>query len=226
MKSTVLVIIPTLERAETCKRAINSLLKQTYTDWRLVIAKNGWMSDFKSYTKQLGHVLPHPKVSLMLLPEKGLGYALNEALQSLSDAKYFAVLEDDDEWDKDYLATMVGVLDNDNGADVAHCMQIQKPDEKQSNGAPVDLAVIRRQNYINFPMCLFRSELFDKLNGFCNEAGPATDWDWHLRCLNAGAKYTFVNKQLVTHYWHGGNYCLHVNNNKFIAQRFQDGVYG
>jgi glycosyltransferase involved in cell wall biosynthesis len=227
MPPKVIVIIPTLNRAETCKRALKSLLNQSYKNWHLVIAKNGWMTDFKNYTKQLNHFLPKSNVSMLILPRKGLGYALNEASRAfLNSAKYFAILEDDDEWDKEFLTTMVNALDNNNNADIAHCMQIQKPKQIQSNGAPVDISIIRRQNYINFPMCLFRTVLFDKLNGFCDEAGPATDWDWHLRNLKSGSKYLFIEKQLVTHHWHGSNYCLEANNDAFIRKRFEDGIYG
>ena len=90
----------------------------------------------------------------------------------------------------------------------------------------MDKRFIRRENWINFPMCLFKADLFERVGGFCNEAGPATDWDWHLRCLKAGARYQFVPQTLVTHHWHGGNYCLGTNNTRFIRQRMEAGVYG
>ena len=84
-------------------------------------------------------------------------------------------------------------------------------------------------NAINFPMCLFRASLVERVGQFCNEAGPATDWDWNLRCINADAQYTFVPETLVTHYWHDGlspNYCLTHDANEFICQRQKEGVYG
>lgn len=210
-----------------CHRAADSLLRQSFDDWELVIAKNGGTSQLAEYEDALAGVLVDPRATLLVLPGKGLGYALNMACQEyLRGHDYFANLEDDDEWFPEYLRTMVRVAER-TGADVVHCKQRQVPRHAQSNGNPMDSKAIRGHNWINFPMCLFRAELFDKVGGFCNEAGPATDWDWHLRCLKAGARYEFVDKVQVTHYWHGDNYCLQDKGGRaFIERRMKEGVYG
>ena len=221
----VLVIIPTLERPEMCARAIRSLVAQQYNNWTAVIAKNGGNRYLSRYKVELGGLLNHPRITLYVLPERGLGYALNEiAIRFLGFNGSFAVLEDDDEWDPGFLPTMTREL-MASGADVAHCLQRQTPKQKQSAGGPMHKERLKRQNWINFPMCLFRSRLYFETGGFSKEAGPATDWDWHLRCLKANAKYHFVPETLVTHYWHGSNYCTKVDGRPYIVGQMEQGEY-
>jgi GT2 family glycosyltransferase len=208
-----------------CSRAITSLVAQNFNSWDSVIAKNGGKSHLDAYQTALGVLLSRANVELLVLPEKGLGYALNEAArQHLRGHDAFAVLEDDDVWDPDFLRVMYQAMTS-SGADVVHCLQRQVPLQKQSPGGPMNPDLIRRRNWINFPMCLFRASLFEQAGGFSEEAGPATDWDWHLRILGAGGRYHFVNQVLVTHHWHSSNYCIEVDGKPHITHQLRSGAY-
>jgi len=224
--SKILVVTPTLERPTMCARAVRSLLRQDFAAWELVIAKNGGGDHLADYVAALGDVLGNPRVRMVILPERGLGYALNQALDPFlgETHEFFAILEDDDEWHPDFLRQMYRAA-RATCADVVHCLQRQVPSRRQSDGGPMDGQKIRRFNWINFPMCLFRASLFDRAGGFSEEAGPATDWDWHLRCLRAGARYHFVPRVLVTHHWHGNNYCLLEDGAPRVLRWIQEGRY-
>ena len=225
--SRVLVVIPTLERSSMCRRAVDSLLAQSFTEWNLVIAKNGGSAHVSAYAETLGKVLDDPRVRLLVLPGSGLGYALNEGIERyISSFSYFANLEDDDEWDSGFLEVMVSTLQL-SGADVANCLQRQVPMKRQSNGGPMHPGAIRRHNWINFPMCLYRADLYHRVGGFSVDAGPATDWDFHLRALSVGAKYAFVDQVLMTHHWHSSNYCVVSQGEglRFIRSQVAAGVY-
>ena len=226
---TILVVMPTLDRPRLCARAVDSLRHQTHKDWNLVIAKNGGRELAPAYLKYLGKRLDDSRVRFLILPDAGLGYALNEAVRAYYRGyEYFAILEDDDEWDSHFLTVMLDAVQS-TGADVANCKQRQVPYTLQSNGAPMRPGLLQQGNYINFPMCLFKTELYERVGGFSEDVGPATDWDWHLRCLKAGARYTFVPRQLVTHHWHkegaSPNYCLRVDGRPFINKKMQEGAY-
>lgn len=225
--SSVLVIIPTLNRPLMCRRAIVSLLKQKFTNWSLVIAKNG-KTHAEEYYGALHSVFSDPKITYLELPGQGLGYALNEGVALRGNHTYFAILEDDDEWDSGFLLRLVAIGDSTQG-DIIHCKQRQTPIRRQGDGAPMVRKDMHEHNGINFPMCLFRANLVERVGQFCNEAGPATDWDWNLRCIDAGMQYIFVPEVLVTHHWHSGlspNYCLTHNADDFIRARQKEGVYG
>ncbi len=224
VSSSVLVIIPTLNRPTMCWWAVTSLIWQEFTNWSLVIAKNGG-THVKEYLEALNGILTYPKITYLMLPKQGLGYALNKGVALREGHDYFAVLEDDDEWDPKFLSRLVAVGDSTQG-DVIHCKQRQVPINRQGNGVPMVRKKMHKQNAINFPMCLFRTSLVERVGQFCNEAGPATDWDWHLRCIDAGAKYVFVPEVLVTHNWHDSNFCMSHSANDFIRERQEEGMYG
>ena len=212
-------------KVDFVRRAIESLTAQQHRNWTCVIAKNGGDERLAEYRRSLGGLLDLPNVDLLVLPRKGLGYALNEAAtRYLGFHGAFAVLEDDDEWDPNFLPMMHQAL-KANGAHVVHCLQRQVPNQKQSNGGPMDADSMRTHNWINFPMCLYRADLYFEAGGFSEEVGPATDWDWHLRCLKAGAKYHLVPETLVTHHWHGGNYCTKENGRPAIMEQMRQGAY-
>jgi len=160
---------------------------------------------------------------MLVSPCRGLGYALNQVLRPfLADYKAWANLEDDDEWKKDFLEVMWRNLA---GSDVAHCLQHQVPHPKQSNGGKMNTTRLQRSNWINWPMCLFKKHVYSQVGPIAEDAGSATDWDWHLRCVQAGMEYKFVEKQLVIHHWHGSNYCTRERRNPEVLRRIKEGAY-
>jgi glycosyltransferase involved in cell wall biosynthesis len=226
MPAKVLVVIPTYARPRMCRRAVDSLLAQKFTNWGLVIAKNNGSVLLEEYVISLGDTLDHLGMRMVTLPARGLAYALNSALGTfLAGFEYFAVLEDDDEWDRNFLSVMVRAA-NTSRADVTHCMQRQEPEKRQSNGAPMSPNYLRLRNWVNWPMCLFRASVYARLGSISDDVGPATDWDTHLRCVGMGMKYHFVPGTMVTHHWHGDNYCLLEDGKPAIFKKMERGVYG
>ena len=225
--SKVLVIVPTVERPKTCLRAVQSLCKQKYKDWECLVVKNGDKMPDKKYRQALSPALGG-KVKMISVLNPGLPQALNTGCEAfLDEHEYFAVLEDDDEWMPNFLTSMTRAMQLFPKTDVAHCHQRQMPEKKQSNGGHMDSKRLLRQNWINFPMCLFRARLFKDAGGFDVLAGPATDWAWHLACVyGADANYKFVNETLVIHHWHGENYCLKVTNTAYIKKLIKRRKYG
>lgn len=229
MTTPILVVIPTLNRPEMCARAVNSLMGQSYQDWHCIVLLNGGHGRLGEYEESLGDLLNLSRIELRTIHEAGLGVALNSALDAVGDFGMWAVLEDDDEWHRSFLHVMEREL-RTSGAGVANCLQQQVPEQIQSNGGPMVAEVIRRMNWINWPECLWRREVYETVGPIAEDVGPATDWDWHLRCVQAGIKYHFVQKTLVTHHWHrdtaSPNYCLAVDGKPYIAKKMQEGRYG
>lgn len=225
----ILIIVPTYNRPEMCATAVQSIMDQTFTDWELVISKNGMAIHLERYLELLDPIIDN-RCNVIYSEPAGLGHGLNAAIDFTSKGSdggpfdYFAVLDDDDEWKPDFLERMTDVAIKSR-YDVIHCMQDQKPDAVQSNGQPLRLDRIRGQNYISFPMCLFQYNLIDRVGEFDNKAGPGVDWDWHLRCLQAGAKYGFLPLALVTHYWHDDNYCLTTPDCDYVRSKIEEGDY-
>lgn len=205
----ILVVTPTLNRPALCRRAVASLLAQDFRDWTLVIAKNGGTDLVDAYESHLAPYLSDPRVRLLVLPGKGIGYALNQAIREFqNDHEYFAILEDDDEWAPTFLHRMKGAVDQ-SGAEIALCKCRQLPEAKGGwgPGGPMRPGLILMGSWIAFPQCLFRMRVHRSVGDFAEDSGAATDWDWQIRCAAAELKHTFVDETLMTHHWHGDNYC-------------------
>jgi glycosyltransferase involved in cell wall biosynthesis len=113
----VSVLIPTYNRPEFLRHALRSALEQTYTNTEILIQDNA--SDFD--IEALVADFEDPRISFRR-NDKNLGMALNwRALALRAKGKYVAFLNDDDEWDKDYLAFLVEKLERAPDSVLAFC---------------------------------------------------------------------------------------------------------
>lgn len=99
-KAEVTVVIPTYNRAKFIKRGIKSVLKQTISNWKLLIVDDGSKDNTRKVVKPY---LTDPRIRYVRLRKnRGVSYALKYALK-LVDTKYFSQLDADDWYEKDTL---------------------------------------------------------------------------------------------------------------------------
>jgi len=90
----VSVIIPTHNRAGMLKRAIDSVLSQTYKDFELIIVDDG----SKDNTRQVAESYKDKRIRFFQhKTTKGASAARNTGIKKVR-GKYLAFLDDDDEW--------------------------------------------------------------------------------------------------------------------------------
>ncbi|RJR15175.1 MAG: glycosyltransferase [Nitrospiraceae bacterium] len=104
----VSVIIPTCNRPETLIRAIDSVLKQTFRDFEIIVVNDAG-ADVENIVTGLNRdkrmtYVRHAK-------NRGLAAARNTGIK-LSRGKYVAYLDDDDMYYPEHLETLVSYLDN------------------------------------------------------------------------------------------------------------------
>ena len=83
------------------KKAIQSIINQTFKDWILYIVKDGGDADVQSIVNEFRD----DRIKLFEIPHKGKPSALNYAIKQ-GKAKYIAYLDDDDIWYSDHLLMM------------------------------------------------------------------------------------------------------------------------
>jgi glycosyltransferase involved in cell wall biosynthesis len=110
----VSIVMPTFNRATTIGMAIESVLKQTYSNWELIIIDNESTDNtsviIKKYAENDSRIKYH-FVHKSKIP--GITEYLNYGIQ-LSLGKYIARLDDDDEWcDPKKLDKQVKFLEQD-----------------------------------------------------------------------------------------------------------------
>jgi glycosyltransferase involved in cell wall biosynthesis len=103
----VSVIMPTFKRARFLRRAIDSLLTQSLTDWELIVVDDGSPDDTQAVLAQF---LDDPRIrTIRFGTNQGLGRALNAGLDA-SSGDLIAYLPSDDVWYQDHLASMVDLF--------------------------------------------------------------------------------------------------------------------
>ena len=85
--------MPTCNQATYIRRAISSLIAQSYPEWELIIINDGCQDETEKYIKDY---LPDNRIIYIKNPKnKGLGYALNQGLDR-AKYEYIAYLPSDD----------------------------------------------------------------------------------------------------------------------------------
>ena len=93
-KPKISVILPTYNREIMLKHALNSLLRQTYSDFEVIVIDDGSVDNTWKILKEYADKDKRIKI-IRHKQNKGMVYGLNEGLE-LAKGKYIARLDDDD----------------------------------------------------------------------------------------------------------------------------------
>lgn len=234
------VIVPTHKRPHLINRALASLAEQTVEDWHVAIIGNGmtdeeWLQ-YVDIPVDIEHIVamrnyPH-FANLAQACQFGLGFLM-------PSTQYVCVLEDDDEWNPQFIEKMTAVLDARPECAMAYCDEI----EMDPDGVEVDWTDhphmytrdrLLAGNWIHFPVQMLRYSSMMRLGGFSWETSGAADWDIALRLSAWGIAH--VRERLVTHHWLTSRYDPDPQNNcmrpelmrtanEWIKVRRQVGMY-
>ena len=116
--ATVCVGIPTRNRPEYVKEALQSVLNQTYKDIRIIVSDNASEKDsalaVERYIDQLNNPLVSYRYQQTDIKEYGQGRYLFQECQE----DYFTILHDDDTWEPKFLEVTVRLLEGDPSLDL------------------------------------------------------------------------------------------------------------
>lgn len=90
----VSVIIPTINRPKLLMRAVNSVLKQSFTNLELIVVVDGP----DEATLSALSLVNDPRLKPLALPKSGRSSAARNAGVEKAKAEWIALLDDDDEW--------------------------------------------------------------------------------------------------------------------------------
>src|ERR1700683_3631926 len=90
------ITLPVYNGMPFVKDAVESVLRQTYTDFRFLIIDDGSSDDSAEYLKSL----KDPRLRVIVRENRGLGATLNQ-LFSESETEYVARMDSDDVCDPD-----------------------------------------------------------------------------------------------------------------------------
>jgi glycosyltransferase involved in cell wall biosynthesis len=193
---SVSVIIPAYQCTPYIAQAIESVLKQSYSDFEIVVVNDG-----SADTERLEEVLaPYwDRIIYLKQPTRGPAGARNTGILH-SRGTYIAFLDGDDYWYSEHLAQQVALLQQSPTFDLAYCDTILVKDEKafarafslepqsprvtfeslltEDCAISTSSAVVSRE-------AIVRAGLFDESFWRCE------DFDMWLRMAFMGARITF-----------------------------------
>jgi glycosyltransferase involved in cell wall biosynthesis len=205
----VSVIVPTFNRARLLPEAIDSVLRQTCTDFELIVVDDGSTDG----TETAVAARPDPRIRYLRQPHSGISSALNTGVRA-ARGRYVARIDSDDRWHSEMLATLVPILEADMSAAAAYGVG-------QAMDADGRALPHTQGNQGRFPGDTLRSLVFDDCT--CNvalvvrracleEAGlydeqlaANEDWDMWLRVARRRQRFVFVDTILASIRWHDGN---------------------
>lgn len=170
------IIIPLYNKEDSIKRAVNSVLNQTYQNFELLIIDDGSTDNSLQIVKKL----ISPKIVIKSKENSGVSETRNLGI-SLARSAYVSFLDADDEWLPFYLETIVELITNFPDCGIfATVYQFVNPIGKVSlpiiNGIPPKPWIGIIEDYFNVasisdpPVCssaiTVKKEAIQKIGGF------------------------------------------------------------
>jgi glycosyltransferase involved in cell wall biosynthesis len=205
---TVSVCMPMARTAGEVEAAVRSVLAQEFGDFELLIG------DETGAAQSLVAALDDPRIDYTRNPTR-LGFSGNHmALLDRARGRFLAVLHDDDRWEPDYLARMVGVLEEHPDIGLACCRVVLDRgggDDKELWPMPLRPGrsdevldvLLREEWFLLLSNTVWRREVW---------AGPARQWpelccgdlQFFLSVAEAGWPFYFLDRVLMIYSVHRG----------------------
>ena len=115
------VVIPTYNRAKLLRRALQSVIEQTFTDWEVLVVDNHSSDD----TGEVVQSFKEPRIKLLKIHNNGIIAASRNMGIRAASGTWVALLDSDDWWTQDKLEVSVEALNRGNDV-VYHDMLLVK----------------------------------------------------------------------------------------------------
>jgi len=197
----VSVIMPAYHAERYLHSAVESVLRQSFSDLELIIVDDG--SSDRTVEIARRYEQRDPRVRVIEQANAGPGPARNAGFR-VATGRLFAFLDSDDEWDETFLAEHVAILDARPDLDVvvgnarnrggARDGQPARP--VRGDGLPITLAEILADENALFIMSVFRREVVDAIGGFDPALLTNEEYEMWIRAALAGFTFTRHSKPL------------------------------
>ena len=205
---TVSVGIPTCNRAKTLKKAIRSVLDQSFRDFELSVLDNSSTDDTPEVVKSFDDARIR-----YVRNEENLGMMLNfnQCLKSFR-GRYCAFLGSDDYWLPGFLESMVEVLDKNPSVGIAftnhYFLRNDKLEPRKRLVRPGThkecAAMVLTVNPICLAAALIKKDVFNEIGEFRPHVFNG-DFDLYLRVARAGYGMYYVDQLLSVYRLHEEN---------------------
>ena len=107
------VIVPLYNKEDFVATSIGSILKQSYSDYEIIIVNDGSTDKSVNIVKAFND----RRIRIINQENAGVSAARNKGIEE-AKGEYIAFLDADDVWNEDYLATLMELVENYSQCDV------------------------------------------------------------------------------------------------------------
>jgi len=205
---SVSVVVPTYNRAGLLRRAIESVLAQTFTDYELIVVDDGSTDDTEEVLREF-----RDRRIRVLRSEvnQGVSCARNRGIAA-ARGEWVAFLDSDDEWLPQRLEVQMDQLarQSPDQAAVGYCLcqvhecltgKVSQPQDTLAEGDVFDDLLRDRRPKTTSAFIARHGALLD-VGRFDERIGIGEDIDLLLRLSQRGYRFSACNEVLVVWHWH------------------------
>lgn len=210
------IVIPLYNKEKNIVLTVESVIAQTYKDWELIIVDDGSTDNSLEIVRERVSELTYKKIRIIHKENGGVCSARNRGIED-AKGEYVALLDGDDQWDKDYLAEQVKMIHDFpeaamwgiNYAELYEGKLVRKLETGLGEGYRGYVA-----NYFQMPtrisdlFCsssvVIRREVFDKVGMFDERLKYSEDIDMWYRII-ANYSVAFYDQYMVWYLYDAEN---------------------
>ncbi|HEY9865292.1 MAG TPA: glycosyltransferase [Candidatus Obscuribacterales bacterium] len=186
------VVIPVYNGEKTIKKTIESVLKQTWQDFELIVINDG----SQDATLEVLSSIQDPRLRILSYDNAGLASSRNRGIDH-AQGEYITFLDADDLWTPDKLEAQFQALEEHPEAAVAYSWtdaidefdQFLHPDSRCTLSGNVYPNLLLATFLSNGSNAMIRKTAFKEVGIFDESLKAAEDWEMWIRLA---AKYPFV----------------------------------
>jgi len=210
-KPLISVVMTTYQRPQRLKKAIKSVINQTFQDWELVIVDDASQDETPKVCQRFAQ-----KDSRIRVIRRDTNYGQhtqpkNQGTQA-ARADLIAYLDDDNEYLRDHLQVLFKYLgdsdivygdrwliDETNSVWWTRKKKVKAPSYNFSG------LVLAKRNYIDTSDVLIRKKAIEAIGGWDEELPKFADWNLWVRLFKAGYKFKHIPIIITSYYVHKGS---------------------
>lgn len=179
----VSVVLATWNRSGPLRRAVESVLEQSWASWELLIVDDGSWDDTEIVAGVLADL--DERITYLRRPHAGVSAARNHGLAAARGA-FVTFIDSDNTWRPRFLENMMlGMRENDAPAGFA-TLESHEGRRTLYRQRPVDRDLLELSNLIDLNTLVVRADAIESIGGFDDSLARAVDYDLVLRLTELG----------------------------------------
>jgi glycosyltransferase involved in cell wall biosynthesis len=210
LRPRVSIITPAFNAARFLRDTIESVLRQTFDDWELLVVDDGSTDETVPIIESF--VARDARIRQLRQANAGPAAARNHGMRAARGA-FFAFLDSDDRWLPEFLEHQLEVFARhpDTALVTANAYYLGGPHNGLPRRRPMEgnpvlaLEEIILNDSAVFIMTVFRREVFEEIGGLDETQWTSEDYDFWLRAAIAGFVFRVSTKPLALYRRHEGS---------------------